>query len=213
MPDADCIHPIILPDGTQHVGTVHLKNVVDLPNFNVGAYTYASDFDPPPRDGWASRLAPYLFPISRGGLMIGKFCQIAQGVRFITASANHDTRGVSTYPFRTFDPALREGYNPDIRDIEIGNDVWFGYGAQVMSGARIGDGAIIGAGAVVRGSVPPYAVVIGNPGTVIRRRFAPEQIEALLDIAWWDWPTELIEAHHEIIVSANVDALLKLAPE
>lgn len=70
----------------------------------------------------------------------------------------------------------------------IGNDVWIGHGAKILSGVNIGDGAIIGAHAVVSKDVPPFAVVIGNPGKVRRYRFTKEQIKKLLEIRWWEWP-------------------------
>ena len=63
LPDPGLRHPIILPDGTPHAGTVMLSRAVDHPNFQVGDYSYASDFDPP--KDWASHLAPYLFPGAR----------------------------------------------------------------------------------------------------------------------------------------------------
>ncbi len=186
LPDPTRAHPITLPDGSAHEGTVFLNRVVDHPRFIAGDYTYASDFDPP--QDWAGRLAPYLFPFSEERLEIGKFCQIAHGVRFITASANHAMDGISCFPFPVFDPERMTGFQPDTRDTVVGHDVWFGHGAMILPGARIGSGAIIGAGAVVRGEIPPYAIVTGNPGQVLRYRFDPDRIAALLDAAWWDWP-------------------------
>lgn len=211
LPPADAVHPIILPDGTPHAGTVHLTAVIDHPCVEVGAHTYASDFDPPPPDGWVSRLAPYLFPFSKDRLVIGKFCQIAHGVRFIGGSANHETRGISTYPFMVFDREAMQGTQPDTRGIEIGHDVWLGTGALVLAGARIGSGAIIGAGAVVRGEIPPYAVVTGNPAQVVRMRFTEDEIARLLRLAWWDWPPERIAAARPALEAADVAALEALA--
>lgn len=196
LPDPANPYPVRLPDGTPIENSVFLKPLIDHPNWTIGAYTYASDFDAP--TDWAGRLAPYLFPFSRERLVIGKFCQIAHGVRFITASANHDSKGVSTFPFPAFDAEERAGYQPDRRDTRIGHDVWLGYGAMVLPGAQVGNGAIIGAGSVVRGKVPDYAVVIGNPAQVVRMRFAPDDIARLNAMAWWDWPAERIaqEAKH-----------------
>lgn len=210
LPDANCSHPITLPDGTAHSGTVFLKNVVDHPRFEVGAYTYASDFDPP--SDWAARLAPYLFAFSQEKLSIGKFCQIAHGVRFIGSSANHGTRGPSTFPFAVFDPDTMLGYQPDTRDTRVGHDVWLGYGAMVLPGARIGNGVIVGAGAVVRGSIPDYAVVSGNPAQVVRMRYSDQEISALLALAWWDWPPETIALARDALESGDVTALEKYAP-
>ena len=169
LPDPARAHPITLPDGTLHDGTVYLKSVIDHPRMEIGEYTYASDFDPPEPGGWAARLAPYLFDFAADRLVLGKFCQIAHGVRFIGASANHATRGITTFPFAVLDPATMLGYQPDRRDIVVGHDVWLGYGAMVMPGTRIGNGVIVGAGSVVRGDVPDYTVVAGNPAQVAQR--------------------------------------------
>ncbi|MCJ8333040.1 MAG: CatB-related O-acetyltransferase [Epibacterium sp.] len=211
LPDPKTPYPITLPDGTPHEGTVMLRAVVEHPNFQVGDHTYASDFDAPV--DWAQRLAPYLFPFAQEKLIIGKFCQIAHGVRFITASANHATDGLSCYPFPIFSEETRAGYQPDTRDTVIGNDVWIGYGAMILPGAQIGDGAIIGAGAVVRGTVPPYGIAIGNPASVIRHRFDPETVAALLRLKWWDWPTETILAAEDAILEGDLLALAKFAPQ
>lgn len=211
LPDPRKRNPIILPDGSAHAGTVMLSQVLDQPNFKAGDYSYASDFTPP--QDWAQHLAPYLFPGSREQLIIGKFCQIAHGVRFITASANHAQEGLSCYPFPVFDQTRMAGFQPDTRDTVIGNDVWFGYGALVLPGARIGDGAIIGAGAVVRGTVPPYAIVTGNPGTVHGYRFAKPQIARLLSLKWWDWPAELIARAEPALLAGDLDMLESLAPD
>ncbi|KUF08799.1 CatB-related O-acetyltransferase [Pseudoponticoccus marisrubri] len=210
LPDAACAHPITLPDGTAHAGTVYLKNVIDHPRFHVGAHSYASDFDPP--EDWAARLAPYLFPFSQEHLRIGKFCQIAHGVRFIGASANHATDGLSTFPFAVFDPDSMLGYQPDTRDTIVGHDVWLGYGALVLPGARIGNGVIVGAGAVVRGTVPDYAVVAGNQAQVRRMRFTEDEIATLNALAWWDWPEEAIAAARSVLEAGDVAALARMAP-
>lgn len=210
LPEAARLHPIILPDGTPHLGTVHLRHAVDHPRMEVGEYTYASDFDPP--EDWVGRLAPYLYPFSQEKLVIGRFCQIAHGVRFIGSSANHDSRGISTYPFAVFDPAAMEGYQPDTRDMVIGHDVWLGYGAQVMPGARIGNGVIVGAGSVVRGTIPDYAVVAGNPAQVVRMRFSDAEIARLQRLAWWDWPAERIAAARAALEAADIDRLESFAP-
>ncbi len=211
LPAVDTAYPITLPDGTAHRGTVYLKAVIDHPKFEVGDHTYASDFDPP--DDWATRLAPYLFPFSQETLRIGKFCQIAHGVRFIGASANHATDGITTFPFAVFDPETMLGYQPDSRDMVIGHDVWLGYGAMVLPGARIGNGVIVGAGAVVRGTVPDYAIVTGNPAQVVRMRFSSQEIEILNALAWWDWPPELIAKARPALEKGDIAALQDLAPE
>lgn len=215
LPRSDGPFPVILPDGTPHRGTVFLSRVIDHPAFQVGDFTYASDFDPPEdgsSQGWATRLAPYLFAFSVEKLRIGRFCQIAHGVRFITGSASHRTDGLSCYPFEAFQPTGPQGTQPDTRDTVVGHDVCFGQGAMILPGAQIGNGVIIGAGAVVRGTVPDYAIVTGNPGSVTKYRFAPDVVARLLDLAWWDWPFEAIEAALPAIVAGDVDRLATLAP-
>jgi len=206
--NADAVHPLTFPDGTVHPDMVHLNRVIDHPNITVGDYSYANDFDPP--DDWAARLAPYLYPGAPERLVIGRFCQIAHGVRFITASANHAMGGITTYPFGVFDPATLEGYRGGftaLPDTEVGHDVWIGHGALILPGARIGSGAIIGAGAVVAGVVPPYAVVAGNPARAVRMRFSEAEVARLLALAWWDWPLERIRAAMPALVAADVGAL------
>lgn len=206
-------YPLSFADGTVHRNMVNLNRVIDHPNITVGDFTYANDFDPPA--DWAARIAPYLYPGAPERLRIGRFCQIAHGVRFITASANHDMSGLSTYPFPVFDPALIDSYKASIHglpDTVIGNDVWIGHGALILPGARIGDGAIIGAGAVVSGQVAPYAVVAGNPARRVRDRFAPDVVQALLDLAWWDWPPDRIDAAVPALLQPDIARLQALAP-
>ena len=214
FPDPETRNPLILPDGKAHAGTVFLKAVIDHPRFIVGDYSYASATHPP--EDWAVQLAPYLFPTSDEKLILGKFCQIADGAVFITASANHRRNGFSTYPFAVFDHATAEG-RPSLPewsgpDTVLGHDVWLGKDARVLPGARIGNGVIVGAGAVVGGTVPDYAVVAGNPGRVVKMRFEAATIARLNALAWWDWPIEHIVAHEAAICGGNLAALESAAP-
>ncbi len=206
--DPKTIHPIVLPNGERHNGTVFLNRVIDHPRMNIGDFTYYSDFEPPvdSRD-YAARIAPYLFENSVETLTIGRFCQIAHGVKFITASANHAMDGISTFPFPVFDPEQMSGYQPDVRNTRVGHDCWIGYGAIICPGAVIGNGVIVGAGAVVRGQVPDYSVVTGNPGGVVRMRFDVDTIAALNKIAWWDWPIEKITRLQGVIQGGDISAL------
>lgn len=205
-------NPLFLPDETAHAGTVFLKPAIDHPRIYVGEYSYASAHVPP--DDWAFALAPYLFPFSAEKLVIGKFCQIAHGVQFVTASANHRYDGISSYPFAIFDGGDPE--RPSMpsagRDTIVGHDVWFGTGALVLPGATIGSGAIIGAGAVVGGHVPAYSVYGGNPARCLRRRFDSDTVKRLERIAWWDWPIDRILAHEAKICGGDVDALEAAKP-
>lgn len=202
--DASARHPITLPTGDVHEATVHLARAIDHPNIAIGDYTYYSDFDRV--EDYAARIAPYIYPGSPERLVIGKFVQIAHGVRFITASANHPMRGYSTYPFAVFNPQTMGAYVDEVAeygDTVVGNDVWLGYGATVLPGVTIGDGAIVGAKAVVSRDVPPYAIVAGNPARVVRRRFDDETVDRLLKLRWWDWPIEDIERNRAAIEAAD----------
>jgi virginiamycin A acetyltransferase len=202
----DKTYPIALPDGTEIRNTVYLNKVINHPRITVGDFSYASSFDPV--EDWAQTLAPYLFPISREKLVIGRFCQIAHGARFITSSANHPMGGFSTFPFRVLRPETMGDYlNLPFRDTVVGNDVWIGMNALIMPGVTIGDGAIIATGAVVAKDVAPYSIVGGNPATLIRQRFDDATIAELLRIRWWDWTPEKIAANLAAIEGADLAAL------
>lgn len=207
FPSPSTLHPVILPNGQVHKGTVFLKAATDHPNIDVGDYTYMSAHTPP--KDWAAHLAPYLYPGAPERLRIGKFCQIADGAKIITASANHRFDGFSSFPFAVFldmdrhRPSMPQAF----ADTTVGHDVWLAADATVLPGAQIGSGCIIGAGAVIGGTVPPYSIVTGNPGQIKRRRFDDATIKALLDIAWWDWPIEKIVAHEAAICGADLPAL------
>lgn len=178
--------------------TVYLKNVVTDPGIQVGEFTMYNDFVHDPRE-FEKKNVLYHYPVNKEKLVIGKFCSIACGAKFLFNSANHTLSSLSTYPFPIFfdewgleksDVAAawdRKG------DIMIGNDVWIGYEAVILAGVTIGDGAVIGARAVVTKDVPPYAIVGGVPARVIRSRFPEETVKALLRLKWWDWPAERIQ--------------------
>ncbi|WP_299567740.1 CatB-related O-acetyltransferase [uncultured Sulfitobacter sp.] len=208
FPPASRAHPIRLPDGSAHSGVVFLSAVIDHPRIEVGDYSYASAHIPPAN--WAAHLAPYLYDFSPERLIIGKFCQIADGVQIITASANHRFDGISSFPFAVFGGGAREGrpsLPPPGRDTRIGNDVWIGQSAQILPGTQIGDGVIVGAGAVVGGQVPAYSLVAGNPARVVRARFSASDRETLARVAWWDWPIKTILQYEALICGGDVEAL------
>ena len=192
--------------------TVYLKNVVTDPHITVGAYTMYHDFVRDPVEFQKNNVL-YHYPINQDRLVIGKFCSIACGARFLFNSANHSMRALSTYPF----PIFFEQWDLDVRqiteawdnkgDIVIGNDVWIGYEAVILAGVTISDGAIIGARAVVTKDVPPYTIVGGVPARPIRKRFSDEQIAALLAMKWWDWPEEKIAANLPAMQAGRLDWL------
>jgi len=212
FPLPDRAHPVVLPDGLPHLGTVFLKPAIHHPRIEVGDYTYASAHIPP--EDWAAHLAPYLYPFSPERLIIGRFCQIASGVTIVTASANHRYNGISSFPFAIF-AGPREG-RPSMPgpgpDTKIGHDVWIGTKATILPGTQIGSGAIIGAGSVVGGEVAPYSIVAGNPARILRMRFDQPSIERLLQIAWWDWPIDHILQHEAEICGGDVAALEASSP-
>lgn len=210
LPDPNTRHPLIFPDGSHDKATVFLKQVINHPNIEIGDFTYYNDADQP--EDYAARLAPYLFPGAPEQLKIGKFCQIAYGVQFITATANHPMEGISTYPFAVFNPARFATYRetlPRGEDTRIGNDCWIGREAMIMPGAKLGNGVIVGARSVVNGTIPDYAIVAGNPAKVIRMRFSDDEIAALNRICWWDWEKDKLSTAIEAIESADIEKLSK----
>ncbi len=211
LPDPSLRNPLILPNGEADPATVHLATVIDHPNIHVGARTYYNDSTLP--DDYAVTIAPYLFAGAPEHLHIGTFCQIAQGAQFITASANHAMDGLSTYPFAIFDQARMPTYRASLprgRDTVIGNDCWIGREAMLMPGAELGNGVIVAARAVVRGRVPDYAIVSGNPATITRMRFSDADIARMLALAWWDWPDERISQAVPHIEASDIDQLEQL---
>ncbi|MBZ4021091.1 acetyltransferase [Rhodobacter sp. TJ_12] len=206
-------YPLTLPDGQVHEQTVFLRAALDHPNIEAGDYSYCTDFDTAP--ALAQRLAPYLYPGAPEHLRIGRFCALAHGVRFITASAMHPMQGLSSYPFRIFSGMDLAPYVQEAGahgDTVVGHDVWLGYEARVMPGVTIGNGAIVASCAVVSRDVPPYAVVAGNPARVVRLRFAPEVVARLQKLAWWHWPVAAIMAALPAIEAGDVAALERSAP-
>jgi len=186
-----------------------IRNTVTNPNIVIGDYTY---YDDPDDSENFERNVLYHFPFIGDKLVIGKFCAIARGVKFIMNGANHKTSGVSTYPFFIFgngwEKAMPQpGELPYKGDTVIGNDVWIGYDCLIMPGVKIGNGAIISSRSVVVSDVAPYSIVGGNPARQIKERFAPDVVAELEAIAWWDWPIEKITQHLSAITAGEISAL------
>lgn len=193
--------------------TVYLKSVVTKPTIEAGDFTIYNDFVNDPRDFEKNNVL-YHYPINGDKLIIGKFCSIACGAKFIFNCANHTLKSLSTYTFPLF---FEEWDLPKSEiasawdnkgDIVIGNDVWIGYDALIMAGVTIGDGAIIGTRAVVTKDVEPYSIVGGIPAKEIRKRFSPEIIAKLMELKWWDWPMEKIRRNIRAIQSGDIEKMI-----
>ena len=203
-PDPRTVHPMAL-----FPQVCFIKNVVSNPNVEIGDYTY---YDDPEGAGNFEKNILYHFPFIGDRLIIGKFCAIARGVKFIMNGANHKTSGISTYPFQIFGNGWEKvtpvpGDLPYKGDTIIGNDVWIGYDALIMPGVNIGNGAIISSRSVVVKDVPAYTIYGGNPARLFKERFSASTVQRLQALAWWNWPVDKITRNLEAIVSANVEDL------
>lgn len=185
IPDPNVVFP------NEYGTTCFLKNIIKSPNIIVGDYTYYDNYNSSPLDFEKENV---LFNYLEFGdrLIIGKFCAIASGVKFIMGSANHRINSVTTYPFNVFGGAWQEVTKPHLSELPhkgdtvIGNDVWIGRESIIMPGVKIGDGAIIAAYSVVTKDVEPYSLVGGNPAKFIKYRFDRELIDLLLKFKWWN---------------------------
>ena len=198
---------------TNDYQTIYLNTIINNPNIIVGDYTIYNDFVNDPTQFEKNNVL-YHYPINQDRLIIGKFCSIACGAKFLFNSANHTLKSLSSYTF----PLFFEEWGLDKKnvasawdnkgDIIIGNDVWIGYEAVIMAGVHIGDGAVIAARAVVTKDVPPYTIVGGTPARKIRMRFEEETIARLQQIQWWNWPVEKIRQSLPYIMEGTVDRLI-----
>lgn len=172
---------------------------------------YETQIPRPPTEleGFSYSDGPIFIAWPEAKLSIGKYCSIARNVR-VFLGGNHQMHHISTFPFHwrigSREPA-RGGTTKG--DVVIGNDVWIGDSAVIMSGSQIGNGAVIGAYSVVAGKIPAYAVAAGNPARVRRYRFSLEVIVQLQELAWWDWPPERVAQAAEILESDDIKALIK----
>jgi acetyltransferase-like isoleucine patch superfamily enzyme len=177
---------------------LHLARLAGRYGFSIGAYSYGR---PKVR-----------FPESGRTLTIGRYCSIADRVE-ILLGGDHRLDWASTYPFAAMrghfpEAEAPEDYHASRGDVVIGHDVWLGSGCMILSGVNVGPGAVVAARAVVTRDVPAYAVVAGNPAKVVRHRFPPEVVEALVTAAWWDRPPAEVSRLVPLLQSGRIDALL-----
>lgn len=140
-------------------------------------------------------------------VVFGSFVATGNDVE-VFVGGNHCTEWVATFPFRLFfdlPGALDDGAPATKGDVIVGNDVWIGRGAKILSGVHVGNGAVIGAYSVVAKDVRPYAIVVGNPAREVRRRFTDYQIAALEALAWWEWPLDRILAAVPLLNGSDAD--------
>ena len=199
---------------TNDLQTVYLNAVINNPHIKVGDYTIYNDFVNDPVQFEKNNVL-YHYPVNGDRLIIGKFCSIACGAKFLFNSANHTLNSLSNYPFPIFfeewqlDKGNITSAWDNKGDIVIGNDVWIGYEAVVMAGVHIGDGAIIASRAVVTKDVPPYTIVGGTPAKKIRMRFDEDTIAQLQELKWWDWSTDEIAHYLPHIMNGDMEELMK----
>ena len=201
-PSPETRHP--LPGITR---TGFLKPFITRPSIVVGDYTY---YDDPAGPEAFEQNVLYHFDFVGDRLVIGRFCSIGAGTKFVMNGGNHHTSWMTTYPFPIFghgwEAAMPASW-PNKGDTVVGNDVWFGHDALVMPGVTIGDGAIVATRAVVTRDVPPYAIVGGNPATVLRHRFDEATIARQLAVRWWDCDAAKLTRNVRAICGGDVAAL------
>ena len=196
-PDPHKIFPVPGIDTVTYV-----RPTIKNPNIIVGEFTYFSGVD------FESHVTHH-YGFYEDKLIIGRFCQIAAGVKFIMNGANHQMNAVSTFPFYILEgwdqesPPLSE--MPYKGDTVVGNDVWIGQDATILPGVHIGDGAIIGMNSVVGSDVSPYAVAAGNPAREIRKRFDDELIQLMLRLRWWDKSIEEINGLIPLLTCSDLE--------
>lgn len=190
-----------------------IKNVITAPNISIGDYTYYDD--PVDPTGFEKNNVLFNWPQFGDRLIIGKFCAIASGTKFIMGPANHRINSVTTYPFAVFGGAWAQSTPPHLAqlphkgDIIIGNDVWIGRESTIMPGVQIGNGAIIAAYSVVTKNVAPYNVVGGNPARFLKQRFDAELIALLQQLQWWNFDSKQLVEWLPLLCDSDLNKVRK----
>lgn len=176
-----------------------LKDIPQLSRYKIGDWSYCSEG----------------FKVMEWGegasFQVGKFCSIADNVS-VFLGGEHRIDWITTYPFNVLVPEGSQfsGHPKTKGDVIIGNDVWIGSGAVILSGVHVGNGAVIGARSVVTRDVPAYGIASGNPAKFIRYRFSSEVIEAFEQIAWWDWDIGMIKEAFPLLLSNRIEEFIQI---
>jgi chloramphenicol O-acetyltransferase type B len=170
-----------------------------LPQYQIGRRSY----------GW---VRVYADGLPNTCFRMGAYCSVAHECK-VLIGLEHRPDWVTTYPFSVLEPSLAHipGQPASRGDVVIGNDVWIGMEAMILSGVTIGDGAVVAARALVTRDVPPYAIVGGVPAKVLSKRFDDATIARLLALKWWDWPHDRIVRAGEYMLSPDIGRFLDLA--
>lgn len=191
-----------------------IKNTIKAPNIIVGDFTYYED--PVDSTKFEENCVLFNWPEFGDKLIIGNFCAIANGVKFMMGSANHRLGSITTYPFAAFGGAWEAAVPPHLSqlprkgDTLLDNDVWVGRQSVIMPGVHIGNGAIIAARSVVTKDVPPYAIVGGNPARLIRMRFDDEMIGLLQQLQWWNFKGEQLINWLATLCNQDIDEVKRI---
>ncbi|MGH3478736.1 MAG: CatB-related O-acetyltransferase [Pseudonocardiaceae bacterium] len=210
----DPTHPYPLPEHERFC--VFVRPTITSEKVRVGEYTYYDASE----DTGNFEDERVLYGYGPELLLIGKFCSIAAGVRFVMAAANHLSSGPSTFPFTIFPGRWQDATLETFQaratskgDTVVGNDVWFGRDVTVMPGITIGNGAIIATASLVTRDVSPYTIVGGNPAQLIKQRYPAADVELLQRAAWWDWPTEIISAQASTLMAGTPTDIATIADQ
>jgi chloramphenicol O-acetyltransferase type B len=188
-----------------------LCETLSHPNIQVGTFSYYSGYYH--KHSFLGCIHYLLAKKGTDKLIMGNYCSIASGAIFMMGgNQGHKADWASTFPFyfqaNIFKSSLN-AYSP-AGDTVIGSDVWIGSEAMILPGIHIGSGAIVAARSVVTKNVPPYAIVGGNPASILKYRFDDETIQALLQIQWWNKTEESVKELMPLICSTDIQSLLAL---
>ncbi len=199
IPDPDKIFPLPNFDGLTYI-----KPTITRPNIIVGDFSYYSGRN-------FEEHVTHHYEFIGDKLIIGKFCQIGEGVEFVMNGANHQMNCATTFPFYIFEGWNEQQREPELSDLPlkgdtvIGNDVWIGQNVTIMPGIHIGDGAVVGLNSTVTRNIPPYSVAAGNPAVIIRKRFDDEFIELMLRLKWWDKNIEEVRKLIPVLTCSDLE--------